>query len=264
LTVTINPRSEYIQITASDIDPEVAHAAASSMTDAYAEVYQSHEQQLEGNRKDILTGNRDQILRDIKQTTDNMSKIDSQYGTSNLSEFYDAAFDQVGKTAAALDDVRTAIAVAASKGATSQPTSTQPTSRTVAESGEELTVEQIAARDTKMQGYVDREKILENELQVDLINLGENHDLVIALRKQIEQDQSQVEKYADLYRQFNAATGQNLGAPGNTPIATAGRSLESLRDSESKREGGNEGLGRKTDAVGRIQGRSGIGTRSSE
>jgi len=224
LTVTVTLRSEYIEIAVSDRDPGMAAAAVSSVVNAYAQLYDRQERQLEDARMGALNEKSGPLQQKIHALTDQISADSAEFGTNDLSAFYSAAADRVAKTSAALEDIRTAIAVAPEA---SSSGAAKPATQAAA-----MAIEQIAAMDPVMRDYVSDESRWEDELARLLTAYGEKHQSVILARESLDAARNRVNKYADSYREFHVATAQNLGDPGTTPVVTAGRSLASLQDSE--------------------------------
>jgi Mrp family chromosome partitioning ATPase/uncharacterized protein involved in exopolysaccharide biosynthesis len=227
LTVTINSRSEYIQISVSDRDPGLAAAAVNSVINAYSQLYERQERAIEDARMGALNDKMRALESTIQNLTDQINKAAGEFGTVDLTMFFDASADQVGKTASALDDIRNAIAMSparASAGSDTQP-STQPV---------QLSVQEIAAQDQVMHGYLEDENRWKDQISHDLKSYGPSHLSVLRAQQSLNEAIDRVNSYAESYRQFHIATDQNLGDPGLTHVATAGRTLASLLDSEAR------------------------------
>ncbi len=90
--------------------------------------------------------------------------------------------------------------------------------------------EQIAMHDAFMAGLINERTRLEDALaQAETRGLGKSHAEVIGNRQRLDRLNQRIEKYADMYNGFRAATAQNLGSPERTPAATAGKSVDQLQ-----------------------------------
>jgi uncharacterized protein involved in exopolysaccharide biosynthesis len=166
----------------------------------------------------------DQQLKDL---TTKIGEISSEYGTNDLSSFFAAAVDRVNKTQSALDDIHNAIALAPSE-SSSGPAGlgNQPANS--------MSIAQIAATDPHMRDLVDQESHLEENLKRIQLRYGPKSDTLINAQSDIADAKDRIKKYADASRLYGGATGQTLGDPNRMTVNTAGRSLESLKESDKQ------------------------------
>lgn len=234
LKVDVSPRSEYISVSVTDPDPNTAAAAVTAVILSYAQLYNEQQATLERQRLGVLDDKAANLKTQIDELDGKLQDGERHYGTADLREFYEASVSRVTKLEAALADIRSALATLSS--ATTRPADAAMAgaSSKTTDSASSMTVQQIALVDPTMQNYyaelTRREEELEN---LKLQGFGEAHKSVVAAQRALELAQKHVEDYAGMYRQYHAATSQNLGDPRLGPVLTAGKSAEVLRANEA-------------------------------
>jgi Mrp family chromosome partitioning ATPase/uncharacterized protein involved in exopolysaccharide biosynthesis len=236
LDVEVKSRSEFILVTVHDEDPGTAETAVNAVVDAYTNLYDMQEQQLEHSRTDKLQEEQQVAEKRIDSLTNELNKSSKEFGTTNLSTFYDAAAARLIKLEAALADLRFAIAtepamVPAAIPAPQPAAAAQaagPTTKPL------LTPELIAAKDPEMRRLLDEQSAVEAELQRLSLNWGPAHRSVIAARFSLDQAKARVQKRFTGFRDYEQITGQNLQEAGNARLAIVGKSRDQLRADEAR------------------------------
>jgi len=232
LKVDSSAHSEYLAISVTDSDPATAAAAVTSVINSYAELYNEQEKALEREIIGVLEDKQNSNQARIDQLNQLLREGEKEYGTADLSPFFEAAAARVTKFDSALSDIRAAMAAVPAAFPQAAPT-TGPANPTGDTSGRaELSAAQIAASDPIMAGYVRDLDQLEDGLQQLLFRYGDAHQSVINARRSIAVARKRVENYVEMYRQFHAATAQSLGDPRVSTVSTVGKSLEDLRANE--------------------------------
>jgi Mrp family chromosome partitioning ATPase/uncharacterized protein involved in exopolysaccharide biosynthesis len=224
LTINIKPRSEYIQIVVTDGDPALAAAAVTSIVNAYADLYNTQDKHEEGQRLGVLEEKQQAAAAKIASLRTQMAAIAKEFGTEKLDSLFDAAMARVTKFADAISDYRVAEAGAAKPAVA--PAGTEP-------SESPLSVEQIAALDPSMRELLNEQAREEDSLAQLRLRLGAAHPTVVAANAEFDRTNARIAKYAETFRQFRAATAQNLGDPERMPIALVGKPLATLQQNEA-------------------------------
>lgn len=243
LLVEVKPRSEYIQIGVTDSDPQTAAIAVNSIINAYSDLYNSQDKQLERARIGVLDDRRTYLEGRIQELKSELGLAVKEYGSTKLDMLYMTAEQRLTKLDAAMSDLRLAMATAPSRpeDAVRQvgPAATQPASSSqvqaspqlvasAAKPPPELTLDQIAMLDGNLKAMLDEKAKIQAELDSLSQEYGSRYKAVIAAKASLEQAQARIDHEADVFRRFHAATAQNIGDPRNSPISTAGKSRETL------------------------------------
>ncbi|MDB5358205.1 MAG: hypothetical protein JWN24_4658 [Phycisphaerales bacterium] len=225
-TLKVEHRSgtDYLKVTFLDRDPAVAGAAVRSVVGAFSHSYRTQEEASVHQRLQSL----EQRQHELSARHDELRKqADAAAGgiaAEDLDRLHESAVHEVGRLEAALADVRLAVIARSHNAAPTDP-------------------QQIAMTDPVMRGYLaDRDRIRDELTQLRVIGYGESHPAV--LRRQLALDVVS-HRIADYAKEFHdrggtpapnrlPANGQPAGAgASDTPLITAGQSLESLRALEA-------------------------------
>lgn len=234
LKVDVGYRSEYISVSVTDKDPATAAAAVTAVINSYSTFYNELEAGLERQRIGVLDDKLAALKSQGDEVEKQLGKGEVDYGTSDLSPFYQAAVARVTKLEAALGDVRAALATSGSMSPTTGP-SVASTSDGNPAAGEPQSPQQIASLDPVMQQYLTDQTRLEDQLDQlrEVQGYGDAHKEVVRTKGLLELARRRVQNYAVMYRQYHAATSQALGDPRNQRVATAGLPLSVLRANEA-------------------------------
>jgi Mrp family chromosome partitioning ATPase len=224
LAVETKSHSEYIEVAVRDTDPNVAATAVNSIINAYADLYNNQNRTQDSQRLGVLQERQGKVQEQIDQANRNIEVIASEFGTTNLDQFFDSAADRVKKLDGTIGELNVAMAGVP----TSQPSSSPAGIPTSGKSGA-LTPDQIAENDGTMQRYLADESRLEEELSQLQVTLGPAHNLVKQAVLALTQAKARVEIYAQRYRDFHTATAQALSDLGNSRLPVAGKSIDQLR-----------------------------------
>lgn len=237
LVVEIRPRSEYIQIGVTDSDPGTAATAVNAIINAYTDLYNSQDKQLERARIGVLDDRRIFLEGRIQELKSELGLAVKEYGSTKLDMLHMAAEQRLAKVDAAMSELRLALATAPSRpqeqqdqtraAAATQPSGERPQAGTTQDSAQ-LTVEQIAALDATMKSLIEEREKIAAELASLLQEYGPRYKTVLAAKFALQQAQARMDREADMFRRFHAATSQNIGDSRNSPISTAGKSREAL------------------------------------
>jgi succinoglycan biosynthesis transport protein ExoP len=230
LAVETKPRSEYLKITYTDPDPAVAAAAVRAVSNAYAEIYAADEQHIKEIRLKVLKQKETDALGRMKKTQASIDQAVQQFGSTDLGEIHEAAMRRVAELDSVLQDLRIALASAVAK----QPnTSSIPSSP--AGAGSPLSAEQIAGTNTLMQGYLQEQRRLEEQLEtLHLRGYGDSFPDVALLKNSLEKAKARVTQYAAEYNSVLQATGRTPGDANGGAAALSSRSPAELRAEEAK------------------------------
>jgi Mrp family chromosome partitioning ATPase/uncharacterized protein involved in exopolysaccharide biosynthesis len=227
LLVDIKPRSEYIEISVIDRDPNTAQAAVTAISNAYYDFYMTLDRQQERLRSGVLDDKQGELQTKITSLSTELDKMAEEYGSLRLDQLADAATSRVVRLEATLSDIRVAMAagpeaVTAAAVEEKKPAA-GPTTAPV------MSVQEIAIRDRDMRVYLDEQRKCNERLRLLLeAGYGERNNAVAAARYAVEQASEQVERYAEWYRQYQAVTARGLGETRTGPIGLAGKSKEEL------------------------------------
>jgi succinoglycan biosynthesis transport protein ExoP len=202
LVVDHEKGTELITVTATDRDLNVAMAAVKSIIKAYTEI--SVETESEGGTQrlqtleDLRTGLSNQ-QRDIR---DQILSIASEDGTDDLSKLRDLKTEDANRIGSELQEIELAIAQALPE---QQPTAASSTSRPT-----QLTREEVAVSDQRMQKWLLQEDQLKLKLVQLKSKLGEKSQQVLETVSEINYLEQQINDLLDLYQ-----TGGLAVSPGS-------------------------------------------------
>jgi len=226
LTVDLKGRSEFIRIVVTDYDPGTAAAAATSITNAYVDLYKEREERYSRERLGKLEDGQSRLQTKIDDLDGKIKDIAAEFGTTNLDVFYDAQFANVARLESRLSVLRNAMETAA-------PTKTPGNPEKKGEA-KPLTLVQIGAFDPVTQALLTEQ----NRLQVQLDDLeskgyGEGHPQVLQLKSSLVRATARVEKAAKDYREIREVIPSG---PDMLNSPTAGKSLEDLQADATRAE----------------------------
>ena len=241
LTVEIKPRSEYIQIAVTDSDPGTAATAVNAIINAYTDRYNNQDKQLERARIGVLDDRRIFLEGRIQSLKSDLGLAVKEYGSTKLDMLYMSAEQRLTKLDSAMNDVRLAMATAPSRpqeiqagqqknaGPSSSGQELTPDQLKMGQGSAELTIDQISGLDPSMKSLLEEQAKLQGELEsFQAQGLKPGHRLVITANLSLKQLQTRIDREADVFRRFHAATSQSIGDPRNAPVLTAGKSREML------------------------------------
>jgi polysaccharide biosynthesis transport protein len=228
LEVSIKPGSEYIEISVTDPDPATAAAAVNSVINAYVELYNGQSQQLERERIGVLEESQKNLKDDIENLNGQINAGIAKYGTSDLQDFYEDAVGRLNKIETAIDDTKSAIAVAPTHGVAGNPF-VSPDSG----SSGDLTDDQIAASDGTMRKYLDERDRLNEELRrLKFLGYDQQHPQVVLDQYQLNRVMAEIHQYGQQVRVFQSATGAGFTDASHAaagPLAATQKSVTDLR-----------------------------------
>jgi len=233
LKVDIAANSEFIQITVTDSDPNVAAAAVRSTINAYQDLYLRQDELQERQRTGILADQRLKLEGMIAQLDAELKAGAKEYGTTNLSQFFESAAFNVARLQTAVSDIR--LAMSTLQAAPSDQPATQPHGESVAASTTRpsLSAEEIARNDGRMASHLaNLEHARATLAQLLDSNLGEEHREVKAAKRTVERAEGQLNDYLAICQKFHQATNRRLNDGGSGQVNTVGRSMEELKASE--------------------------------
>jgi polysaccharide biosynthesis transport protein len=220
LTVEIQHGSEFIRILVKDKEPGTPAAAVTAVTMAYQELFNQQEKTMERQRLGLLQDQQGTLNDRIVEYTKQLETKAKEYGTTDLSRFYDEMQTQIGKIDSALGDVDLALLGVAV--ATTQPSTTQPAGTVVlagaapansAQAGAMLP-EQIAQFDPQLRAALEEEAHDKDELdKLQRRGILDKNQLMKDLRDQIEGDKDRVRARVEVQENIRTQTGHYLGEP---------------------------------------------------
>jgi len=231
LDVKLGEESGLIIVSITDSDRIAAAATVNSVINSYVELCNEKQDNLQGQRIGVLQDRATSLRAKIDQLDRMLRDGGKEYGTTDLGPFYDAAASRVTKLQSALEDVRMAIASAPADAASvpAIPKAAAGTTKPATQPEDELSVRQIAASDPVMLGYVNELDRLEDDLQRLRASYSDAHPSVVNARASIATARERIEKYAQIYRQFHAAS-KNSNDPSAPPVTR--KSVDGLRANE--------------------------------
>lgn len=227
LKVETKPRSEYIQVSVTDYDPITTSTAVNSIINAYVRFWNEAAEATEKQRIDALTGKIVDATIKIEDLQKKEAFICKNYDTTNLDTFFVQALERVAKSKSALEDVRMLMASARSTpGSVLFPGT--PSSI--------LTAAQIAMTDATMRGYhLEQERIEKDLRHFEMIGYGDANLKVKTAKEDLEDVKFRIAKYLAFCQEMRSAAGVQALADGKSvPIPVTGRSLEELKEGESR------------------------------
>jgi len=205
LVVDIKPRSEYIEVSVTDSDPNLAANAVTTIINTYAELYNNQDRQMERQRTGLLEERKTALEGQLKQLRDEIGAIAEEYGTDKLDAFYTQATERVAKLEQSLNDLRLNIANAEAQEKASGAGTTQPVTTADKMKAQAAATEYQVASDNLMLYFETRQAELEDELdKLAVRGLGDNNVSVIIVRHELEHIRERMTKYGELLRQIRA------------------------------------------------------------
>lgn len=232
MKVDVSPRSDMIVVSVSDPDPGTAGTAVTAVINSYQTLYNDQQSALERPRRGVLDDKLNGLKSTIETLNDQIKQGEKDYGSSDLSVFYDSKAAQVTNLEKSLNEVRMALATlpASAISPTPAPATTSEPQAHPADVAAPLTAEEIAATDPVMQRYWAEQTQLEERLQqLQIQGYKEGFKDVVSTKAALERSHKKIDDYAVKYRQFHVATAQGLGDPKMGPVLTAGKSADVLR-----------------------------------
>lgn len=270
LVVEVKPKTEYVRVSFTDIDPVVAAAAVRSVVNTYEQMYAAEREKVDQQRLGLVVQRRQAVAarsEDLRAKTDAAA---AGFGSTNIDSLHEATVQRFNRLKSMLDDARvgagTTTAATAATTATAAPTGGLPTTRPAAgawpsagalaavqpaPAGTALTAEQIAAADSIMKEYWDNQVRLDDQLQQLTLQFGSSHDQVIRVRQSLERAVERVNRYADEYRTLQALNAAAAAAAATRGAAGPGvRTADAVRADEAKVAGLCEEARRDMVAIG--------------
>ena len=244
MKIDIRPRSEYIQVSVTDTDPNIAATAVTTVINAYFAYYTSRENDAKSTRDRALLERQTKASELIKNLQAQAATESKEYSTTKLDGIYDAAAAGIAKWDTALDDVRIRMvtapaAVGIPAPVASAPPSTQPVL---------LTAKQIAMTDPLMQSLLQEQHRLEVDLRHLKIKFLESNKSLIPVKQDLEEVQARIDAQVALHREYQAVAKEGFSDYRNGAVGSTRQSLEELKAMEVRlmelRNKAKEDLGR--------------------
>ena len=229
LKVETKPRSEYIQVSVTDYDPITTSTAVNSIINAYVEYWNVAAEATENLRIKALTGKILDATTKIEDLQKKEAFICKDYDTTNLDTFFVQALERVAKSKSALEDVRMLMASASAR-------STPGSVLSPVTPSSNLTAAQIAMTDATMRGYfLEKERIEKDLRHFEMIGYGDANLKVKTAKEDLEDVKFRIAKYLAFCQEMRSAAGVQALADGKgVPIPLTGRSVEELKEGESR------------------------------
>jgi Mrp family chromosome partitioning ATPase/uncharacterized protein involved in exopolysaccharide biosynthesis len=217
LSVRAIPGSEIIEVSFRHVDPRVASTAVAAVLASYSKIHLDDELNSEENQKirQIQDRQRDLAFK-LGEVEKQIKRETNSFGIDGFRSLHQMKVQRLVGLSKASQDLEIMIET----GADSKPADSQ-----MAEDGEgvaepELTVAEIALRDSGMKALQRELKALQFDVDFRLKYFGENHPKKIEARELLARKQADIEAYASEYRAVAAtmvAAGSMLQLAGATP-----------------------------------------------
>jgi len=204
LKVDAQRGSELIKISVQDTDPATAAAAATAVVNSYQTLYNEQEKATNRQRLNSLQDDQSVTQSQMKDLTKTIDDMASEYGSSDLSFFYDSLRMRVEKLNAAIDDIKIAIANAprhAPEAAATQAAQEAPVDPRI-----------IGMTDSVMHAYLEAEERAQDKVS-SLDHLPSTNPNVIEANKNLKIAHQKVTDYAEAYRLYHQITSRGLNDP---------------------------------------------------
>jgi polysaccharide biosynthesis transport protein len=186
--------TEHLRIVFTDSDAAVAATGVGAAIRAYRTLYASQEFQEGAERLKVLQAKADELRAQLKSCGEELQRIDSEFGTTDISQLYQKKVEEVAKLDSELTDIRVALAAAA------------PQQSSAVE--QELTVNQIGILDPHMRDYLNQQDSITSQLAAAKLRGALDGNGEVERLKQLSQiQQDRIEAYADEFRRFHKTHG---------------------------------------------------------
>jgi polysaccharide biosynthesis transport protein len=251
LAVEILRGSEFIRVVVKDKEPGTPAAAVTAITNAYADIFNSNEKQLERQRLGLLEDTQTTLKSRMDELQKSMESKAREFGTTDLSSFMATSQAQLARVETALSDVR--LALLGVRVAATQP-ATQPAgdgtgvvvradvpldpSRTDSPGSAKLEPEQIAAFDAQVRTSLEDEGHIKDQINLmERKGILDGNPTMRDLRQSLETVRDRIRSRMEAQENFHARTGRYIGEPllagGGPGPGVAGKTPEQLKSDEA-------------------------------
>ena len=229
LGVEVKPRTEFLKITYTDVNPIVASTAVRAVTKAYVEVYKEDEDQSKVKLLSTWSHDREELGTRIRRSQNEIDDLITQFGSSDLGPLHDAAVQRASRIDVTIEDLH--VAMTAAEGAAALPSAA--TSRLAFPSNgidmtPAMTPEQIAAVDEVMRGYLAEQQRLQGELDTwHAQGFLDSYRNVALVKHSLQKASERVSSYAIEYQTLAQAVRDRTARVANVaPSSSAPREQE--------------------------------------
>jgi len=231
LEINKGKRSSIVSVLFTDPDPDMAQASVKTVINAYTRIYGEHDNISEADRLQILEERRASLTNQLASIRSRILGIANEFGSDALDQMYQYKLEQLNELERAMVKVGMDLARvgASDTGSPSIDDSQSEDSQVVP------SVKEIAEHDGHMRQLIEDQKIIEQELALKRVRLGDNHRTVVELQARLSLQDQVIEEYASTYEGLSYVSGANEGPNRNINIHELherARNLQTLYDQD--------------------------------